>query len=48
MKYGATGFLELMIQFRFGVKRGNVSLTGVLGDFDQQVSWGNTTNSVEY
>lgn len=37
--------LELLIRFWFGVRPGNVLLTGILGDSDHQAGMGNTTNS---
>lgn len=40
------GLLELLIHFWFGVRPGNTSLTGILGDSDHQAGLGNTTNSI--
>lgn len=34
--------------FRFGVRPGNVSLTGILGDSDHQTGSGNTAQVYEY
>lgn len=40
------GLLELLIHFQFGVRPGNVSLTGTSGYSDHQAVLGNTTNSM--
>lgn len=37
------GLLEILIHFWFGVRPGNTSLTGILGDSDHQAGLGNTT-----
>lgn len=40
------GLLELVIHFQFGVRPGNVSLTGTSGCSDHKAGLGNTTNSM--